>query len=495
MDNPSFFARKSKYLLFPFIILFMGLLSIYGIKGIYSRYAQDDYCYGYRVREAGFWDTQIRSYFHKAEYVSNRFSTTLTQSVVEKLGGPSFVPFLTSLEILAWLGSLIYVLFQIQTTVHVKKSISVILTSALVILFFTLSLAPEKYQLLFWLSANQTYLAPMILATLLLGRFLSIAKSPTVKVYFVIELSLVSFFACGFSETTAIWQFICWCLIFGWSILPIKKPSGISPKIVSRYALVTLFSSTAGLLALALSPSNLKAPNWALASLPSLLGNSLVHGAEFFWYALKGTPIPFAALACFGFLLCSLVLSGRADKPGNYLIGILVIFAVTYVLAVANMIPIKLAETTISYPGERSLFPAKFSLIVCFFVTGWKMAGFFQATKPNLFLSLLAQVFIGLLSLLLFIYIARTTSRVTEKLPLYEARAAAWDQRQQMILEARAEGETDIIIPQFDSVYGITEIKPDPKNWINICAARYYGANSITAVEDYLGISTFPIGK
>jgi hypothetical protein len=370
MGNPPFILRKSKYLLIPLVLLFIALLLIYGIKGISSRYAQDDYCYGYRVKGIGFWNTQIQSYFHKAEYVSNRFSTTFTQSIVEKLGGPSFTPFLTSLEILAWLGSLVYVLYQILAIVHVKKSIMVTLSSALVILFFTFYLAPEQYQLLFWLSANQTYLVPMVLATFLFGRFLSIIRSGSIKFRFVIELSLLSFFASGFSETTALWQFVCWCLVLGWSILPVKKPSGISPKTVSLFALVTTLSSSLGLLALALSPSNLKTPNWAPASLPPIIGNSLIHGAEFIWFAIRSTPVPFAVLAFFGFLFGSLVLSRREDKPGSTLTRILVLFAITFILVAVNMVPIKLAEADTSYPGARSLFPAQFSLIVCFFVTG-----------------------------------------------------------------------------------------------------------------------------
>jgi hypothetical protein len=84
---------------------------------------------------------------------------------------------------------------------------------------------------------------------------------------------------------------------------------------------------------------------------------------------------------------------------------------------------------------------------------------------------------------------------VFEKIQLYEARTNAWDIRQRMILNAKANGQADVTIPQFDSVYGITEIGSNPKNWVNICAAKYYGVNSITAMDHYQGIPAYPIGK
>ena len=64
-----------------------------------------------------------------------------------------------------------------------------------------------------------------------------------------------------------------------------------------------------------------------------------------------------------------------------------------------------------------------------------------------------------------------------------------------MIRNERESGVSDVKIASFDSVYGITEIMPDPNHWVNQCAAKYYGVHSIVAIEKYDGIGTFPIGK
>ena len=95
------------------IFIFIGLLSIYGIKGTYSRYAQDDYCYGYKVHDMGFWNMQIQSYIHTNQFNSDRYSLTIVHSLVELSGGPKTVPLLPTLEIIAWFACLLFVFYQI----------------------------------------------------------------------------------------------------------------------------------------------------------------------------------------------------------------------------------------------------------------------------------------------------------------------------------------------------------------------------------------------
>lgn len=495
MKLPSFMAGKTKYLYLPFILLFLALLSIYAIKGTYSRYAQDDYCYAYRVRETGFWNTQVSSFVVKAEYVSNRFSTTLGHSLVEELGGPRFVPWLLTLEILAWGTSLVYLLHHVGKTWLSGTSLLQELLAALVILFFGLYLAPEQYQLLFWLAANQTYLVPLILATFLLGRFLAHVRSPGVNPWKALEMGCLSFFASGFSETTGVWQFVIWSMVFTCSVLPTRKPGGVNSRTLRAYVVINGLASAAALFLLALSPANNRSPNWSPGSLPVLVGNSLLHGAEFLWFTVRSTPLPFIALAAFGFLVGSVPRSERRVTSRSALAGILVMFVAIYLLSAANMVPIKLAEASDSYPGARSLLPTQYSLVIGFFASGWWLANAFWRSAPAWLSAPLAASLLGLMAVLLFVYVLRATPRVVELLPQFTARAKAWDLRQEMILEDKAAGMMDLLIPQFDSVFGITELKPDPNNWVNLCAARYYGVSSLTAVEDYQGVPAYPIGK
>jgi hypothetical protein len=66
--------------------------------------------------------------------------------------------------------------------------------------------------------------------------------------------------------------------------------------------------------------------------------------------------------------------------------------------------------------------------------------------------------------------------------PTYSARAMAWDEREAMIFKLRAQGETDLVIPQLSGVDGVKELDVYADHWVNRCAAQYYGVNSIQAI-------------
>jgi hypothetical protein len=71
------------------------------------------------------------------------------------------------------------------------------------------------------------------------------------------------------------------------------------------------------------------------------------------------------------------------------------------------------------------------------------------------------------------------------------ARALAWDQRESLIIQEKEAGVTHIKIPAFDAIDQITELQVDENNWVNVCAARYYGVNGITAIEGYMGVKPY----
>ncbi|MGB8214346.1 MAG: DUF6056 family protein [Anaerolineales bacterium] len=486
----TYIGQKKIYLV-GFIFLFSGLLAIYAVKGSYSRYSQDDYCYGYRVRAEGFWDMQIQSYFHRAEFNSDRYSLTIAHSLAELLGGPKFVPILPSLEMFAWAASLVYVFFQLHALKFSGKNLLITGTAALVILFFTLYLAPNLYQILFWLSGMQTYLTPMVLGTFLFGRYIAIIRSPKFKIRHAIELGILCLFVGGFSETTALWQFVCWVMLLGWAIL-FRRRSALA-KSAFGPALVTVLSAALALVILAICPGIFKSASYTPPNLKSLIIQPFIYGAQLIWGTLKATPVPYLVIAAFGFFLSLMILGHDRRRLRDYFAEILAMLLVLYILSVAVMFPSMLV--TAHYPGDRALFPANFTLVLCVFLIGWESAQLILAFKPTIYSFRLSQVLLIILGLALFGYVARTAPRVYDKLPAYQARAAAWDVRQGMILKAKAEGELNITVPAFDSVYGITELHYEPNNWVNICAAKYYGVSTISTADRYDGIPTYPIGK
>ncbi len=492
MKKAPFYGRSAQIISILLILIFIGLLAIYGIKGIYSRYAQDDYCYGYKVRALGFWNMQIQSYIHTNEFNSDRYSLTFIHSLVELSGGPKAVPVLPSLEIVLWFASLVFVSYQLQQVIYSRTNYLVAIITALTLIFFTLYLAPNQYQILFWLSAMQTYLTPLVLATFLFGCLISIARAPRFGLPFLIGLGFLSFFAGGLSETTGLWQFACWSMILGWSLIFRKRVT--LARNALRPVLILAGSVSLSLVVMAICPANFKTgQTFFHPDLITLIRQSFVYGAGFIWLALKGTPLPYLVIILLGFFASLSHGFNPGMKVKNLLIEVLVLTLCLYAFLVVIMVPSMYA--TSHYPGDRALLPAQFTLSACLFIFGWKMAQLLSAFRPYAISSNASSLFQCLLGLVLCVYMVHISPRVYDKLPAYQGRAQAWDQRQELILKEKAAGIENVIAPAFDSVYGITELHYESDNWVNECAAKYYGVQTISTVDNYAGISAHPIGK
>lgn len=487
-DESLFAGRLHVWSLSFLSVLFLSLLAGYALKGFFSRYAADDYCYGYRVNENGFFYNQIHSYLTLTEYSSNRFSLTLFSNIVEIAGGPQFVPFVPTIAIVGWLFSLIYLGIQLNSLNLIEKRRLAMASSALVVLFFTLYLAPNLYQVLFWNPALQPYLTPLVMLTFLAGRFLAAAKSNRFSAWNLLEFGLISFLAAGFSETTTLWQLALFSIGM-LLVLYYRKRSGFANRAVVPLATALAFSLIA-LLLIVVNPTN------AIRGLPfnrpdvvTLVVKSFFHAQEFIRLSLLGKPLPFLAVFGFGFILVNIDVGKQKIKE-------LLLFALLFNLAgilmvVATMVPSMYAM--FAYPGNRALFPAHFTLVFLLFVNGWLtniMATRFIRAWPGVWRYSIQLILVIALT---GYVVARITPRVYENLDQYQLRAQAWDMRHQAILDEKKAGNQYIIVPAFDSVYGIFEIQDNPEHWVNQCVAKYYGVESISAFQNYNNVPTYPI--
>jgi hypothetical protein len=84
-----------------------------------------------------------------------------------------------------------------------------------------------------------------------------------------------------------------------------------------------------------------------------------------------------------------------------------------------------------------------------------------------------------------YAYSARSIVISGQKISLYADRASAWDERDTLIQQFKADGILDVNVRGIDGqpVGGIRDFK-EKKGvgfWINQCAARYYGVDNIYA--------------
>lgn len=475
------------------VILFsLTGLTLFAIKGFSSRYAQDDYCYGYRVQRDGFFATLLKSYFVQTEFNSNRYSLTFVQVLVEVLGGQKLVPFLPALAILSWAVVGFYFWLNLLDQKPTLRNFIIALMLVLAFIYAVLLMAPNLYQILYWLSAQATYLMPMILFTWIAARILKSIRLETLKPRHFIEVSILCLIAGGFSETTTLWFFAVLVIALAFCLVLVRQQP------VRMHCWQLLFTGTlatlTALIILLVCPYNpYMIGFYDQPDLKTLLVKVLFFGRYYIQTTFLGNPLPYILISFFGFWGAHLVSPKYLKKSKFYLLWIIAAFVILFLLTVTTMVPTMYAMS--GYAGDRALITAHFTLVAFQLAAGWLAARFFQSAFPKLPLVGFYKLFIMIIGIGIAAAVVFSIPTAYDKMPLYFARGKAIDLREQMILDAREQGIEDVNVPAFDSVYGITELMPDPSHWVNQCAAWYYGVQSITAIENFAGIGTFPIGK
>ena len=477
-------------------ILAAGLFLIFGIlllemmyKGLYSRYLQDDYCYGANTLRNGFFKMQLLSFTSRMPYNGNRYALNLFYALDEVFAGVYFERFLPALQILMWLASMTFLVFQIADKFFKRiKGYQALLFAAILVVFI-IYLSPDTYQLIYWRAGRLTYTISVVFNTYLFARILQLSGKK-IRWHHFIELPLICFIAEGFSEPDAVFTLFVWTLfallvMFFWRKMKNER----------AYRALTLAvwaCSVIGMILLLLAPANhyaLMGASVKRADLPTFITLSLRYGFDFIKYSLTGKWLPFFVLFAFGFGFSRLLDSQPKTSPRRSLALIAVSSLLVYLISVACCTPSVLIRSV--YPDPRAFMAVHFSLAIAVAVIGFLIGeisfSVFNGVQSQRLLSLLTAVlFLGLLA-----YSARMIPMVVNDVSPLKARAAAWDQRQEYIYQQKAAGETNITVPAFDNIDRITEIKEDAAHWVNVCVASYYGIDSIQAVENYNGVKPY----
>ena len=465
------------------LIAFSIPLLAYAHNGSFMRIQGDDYCYLAVQSQHGFWGTQWYSYQSVSDlYNGNRFSLNFAVALLGQFGSslPSIAP---ALALIVWFSAWFLALDQASKFWSRNfKWFEVSLIIAIII-FFTLYIVSDITQILYWYVGMATYTLPLILNGFVLGLvFLSSRKTASL---WLIPLIFVSFLSGGFSETTGFVQ-VAYLAVFCLGVFYFDRRVQ-NPFVKKLYlpSMLALLASLLALLALALAPST--APRLATSSHPSFLGiviNSLNYGLTFIVGTFLSTPLPIFVLLFLAFLLAIIMRSKLARmltiSPRSFIILLLIVISVWYLLCVISMSPSVYAQN--AYPGERALLPARFISVISLFSVGW-LIGYAvplpaKLTNHHVLYSFGTLVLLGML----FVYPLRTIPKITSNISFYSKWSAAWDTRDQLIREAKADGQKDIEVMNIDHpIKDIGELSPDPSYWYNVCAAQYYNVNSITA--------------
>ncbi|MFC2029073.1 hypothetical protein ACFLTX_03995, partial [Chloroflexota bacterium] len=165
-------SQPKTWLLIASLAVLIPLI-FYAYLGIFSRHQADDYCYAWNATSRSLINSQIG--FYRTD--TSRFSATLVLSIGDIIGQRSISVF-PSLIIVIWLlGS--YLLFNlIQQLLNLELPPLAVFLLAETWIFFTLLLAPNLYQVLYWRPGLVIYLLPIAVLTWLVFLILSLVSNP-----------------------------------------------------------------------------------------------------------------------------------------------------------------------------------------------------------------------------------------------------------------------------------------------------------------------------
>jgi hypothetical protein len=471
-------------------LVFAIPLVAYTYMGSFMRIIGDDYCYAAMLRRFGFWMTQWQSYIAIGGYNGNRYSLNLFSALVS-LFGPKANAALSGLAILAWLAGLSWAWRNGTRLASLRTTPLSWLLAAEVLVFFTLSQAPDLDQALYWRTGMLTYLAPVITGSILLGLILWQADRSRTQMTLLVATFLLALISAGFSEVGAIAHItgLACLLAWGWykarcwekKVTPNSAPSArlIAP------AGCALVGSLAALLLLAISPSTqlrmqTMSPHASLLSTVQIA----LYSARIFIVSVTIKRMTLSNLLLFCFALAGSAFqaawAARGGNPhpimssGRWLLTLAGIVTSCLLTVVACMLPNAYVQS--SYPELRALIIPRFILIAAIGGSGW-LTGWFvysRLTRRPKLVSLAASLLAGLILAAVAMSPIYATSPILSRAPLFTKWAHLWDQRDQQIRYSASYNQGSLQVMELDHIIPhVGELQVG--SWYTACANQYYG--------------------
>jgi hypothetical protein len=463
--------RLQRATLLAGLAVFLAGLGMYAYLGLYFRYWADDWCYNADFRNLGFLET-LRGYAYNVTYTPSRYSVTILAGMFYPVGVFG-LQILVPLSLLLWTRGLVRFFKNISAISGFSLSMPQAALLAMMIVYFSVHLAPHLYQSLYWNTGFFTYTFPLVLAPWVLALVTDQAALEKPSILKLTLAALLALLAGGFSEAS------CTVLV---SILALYTIAAfIGSRFNKPWAQLTFPSALAALIfALIAMALLIFAPTTQIraeryeepASLPELVTLLFNFTRQFVTLSAKDYQQLLILLLAglFGFVLSSKS-GNRINIPKTIGLG-LGIFALAVLLVAASLAPSAYIERGL--PILRTQIIPRYIMVFAFVAIGW-IGGY---ALRNLYSPtwLQAVLALGLLASLAYpIFTVFTASRYA---PVYRERARLWDERDASVRAAIAEGAQRVEVTAIDGapVGGIRDFDPPGKRgyWISVCAMDYY---------------------
>lgn len=452
-------------------------LALHAYVGRFSRLLADDFCTFGSLRSHGFFGSQLEWYLTW----SGRFSFTWMINSLHLIG-PAVTPWLSAIVLVAWMASAVLAFRALTRWQLTGAGGLALLSLAGLLVFATLALAPNLYQVLYWQTGLVTYSIPLLLLLVLGAWHLTWssareARAPRSAEVLSFALGLV---IAGFSETVAVVQTALLGVLVIWtSALPHES------KQVNPLLRASLLGSAVGLGIVAAAPGNTARQGLLPErTSPLLAASRAVRDAYLFSFMIlkwKWQVLAIASLAPFAWRAA--LLQG-GDDPRSASSGprwwiVLGLPVLAFLLVAGVMFPSEFAVS--SYPDGRILVTAAGIVIASIMIWANSISSFLvRRFRDGLALPSLGTL--AALALLGLVFLQGSTAISGDLGLLTDAReyAARWDERDAQIRQAVAEGAEKMQVASLTHMAGLAEVERDPDEWINRCIAETYGLQSVS---------------
>mgnify|MGYP007118497693 CR=1 FL=1 len=462
---PAMRFDQKRFSYLPLAIFLIGL-GVFAYLGIYFRYWADDWCYNADFRNLGFFET-LRGYIYNVTYTPSRYSVTILAGLFYPLGVFG-LQILLPLSLLLWTWGLVRLFLNLSALSTFPLSTFQATLLSLIIVYFSIYLAPHLYQSVYWNTGFFTYTFPLVLfpwvLTLVTDQDLSKTK--------LILIALLSLLAGGFSEasnTVIVSALTLYTAIafIGSRYKKIWAQKSFAP------ALVALTFALIAMALLVFAPTTqLRAERYGEpASLLELITLVFNFTREFVTLSLKDYQqlLILILAGLLGFVLNSKERDIHIPKALALGLGI---FALAILLVAASLTPSAYIER--GFPILRTQIIPRHIMVFAFVALGW-VGGY---SLRQLYAPTWLQTTATVALIVTLVFPILTIFSASKYIPVFSQRAQLWDEREATILSALENGQDRVEVLAIDGapVDGIRDFDPLGKKgyWITLCAADYY---------------------
>src|SRR5215212_3557827 len=343
-------------------------LALYAYLGTFSRYGSDDYCLSAFFLQDHLFSAMIQRYF----IASSRYTNILFIGLVDKIFGWHNVTILPALMIGLFAWGLYLFLKEIGEMIELRGGRPLILFLSLLLVYFSITQAPDLYETLFWRAGMTSHFAPLVCIPFLgvfLLRQIRNAKKRSPASWVQAVCFIIPFLIGGLSEPpTALMITIlalAVCAAWWWADGRYRR----STLIILTWSLLGALTA---LVVLALAPANSIRMQTAPPGLIELSSRIVRYPYYFIVDTLRTLPTPTLVSIAVPALLFyvqytdpSEGLSEATRKRLGILIVATLVFA--YLLIAASFAPSAYGQ---SYPAARARFIGRLLLTGAFMIEG-----------------------------------------------------------------------------------------------------------------------------